>query len=62
MPRSHMKQEDKIISRIYTQYCTERQIDVMRIGDLMAMARAMLRAGAEHADIGAAMVAFILKG
>jgi hypothetical protein len=53
------KAQDRLIENIYREHCSGMQIDVMRIGKLFAMARAMLNEGADHATVGKAMVVFV---
>jgi hypothetical protein len=53
------KFEDREIERLYGRYCSGMQLDVMRIGALFEGARAIMRAGATEAQIGAWMVNFV---
>lgn len=53
---------DKLIERLHREHCAGLHIEVMLIPAFFAMARNMLAAGADHAAIGKAMVAFINNG
>lgn len=56
------KREDRVIERIYGDYCSGMQIAMSRIPALFALARTALRAGERSDEIGARMADFIKQG